>query len=193
MAIPDQAGALEAALTTGAPLALWAWATLSRGQIGAATSRQLMRDRLHAVSASLVALAVIAGLAPWVSAVTPPAVVGLAAALAFLAREIRDPMRPKLWHHRRVRPFGVAGALVVSAALATFLPLPALAPLLMAAAAYHRHLAGAQSLFNQSLEEIDALAKKVQALEAALRLERARYVEAELDVAPQVTTPRSLR
>jgi hypothetical protein len=105
--------------------------------------------------------------------------VGMLAGAAFCLREALDPLHPGFWQHKRLRPLGLAGAVGGGALLGLFLPRPELAPLIGAVLVFHRHAIGAKDLFSQSLGEIDALARKVQALDATLRLERALLVEAE--------------
>lgn len=122
----------------------------------------------------------IAGCASWLSKLSHPGIIGLLAALIFCLREALDPMRPILWHHKRLRPITILGTLSVGMCISTILPTPEWAVLTIAVAAFHRHTEGTINLFRQSLVDSEALASKVRALDTARRLEQALIIEAKM-------------
>lgn len=179
------------ALATGATALLWWWSTLGRRGGGGAAVQHLLRGRFIAASAALLPLTLLAAASASLARLTHPAAVGVLAAAAFCVREALDPLLPGFWHHKRLRPLGLVGAVACGALLGLVVPRPELAPLIGAVLVFHRHAIGAKDLFSQSLSEIDALSRKVQALDATLRLERALLVEATALEEPSETASRS--
>lgn len=93
--------------------------------------------------------------------------------VAFLAHCATDPGRRGFWHHRRLRPVGVAATGAFAVGLAMGLPIPELIPLAFAAMTFHRHQRETTEVMVRCFEDVEGLRGKLLSLDAARRLKPA--------------------